>query len=320
MLMTQPGSRSPARSRSWATKLLFRILHPPPINAFIALSRFEIEFMNAGKNRADSQHAFTFVELVTILATIAVCAVVVLPALARSRNTGATAQCRNNLRQLASAWTMYSADNGGKLVSAYPSYAGFKGSWCQGNASGSGESGAYVYGGSDPAGITNGLLWPYVKLLESYRCPADIRIAATGIPAFRGKPILRSFSMNSYMAGMSFGVSPQFQITNPSGAQNPNAPVLLKESEISRPAKTWVILEEDSQSINDGLFLINMSTARLVDLPSRLHRSGYGINFADGHVENIKLNDPASLTWDVGENGGVNDWHTLTNITTSPLN
>lgn len=277
--------------------------------------------MNAGKNRTDSQHGFTFVELVTILATIALCAVVVLPGLARNRNTGATVQCRNNLRQLASAWTMYSADNGGKLVSAYPSFSGFQGSWCQGSAETSGSPGSYVYGGSDPAGITNGLLWPYVKLLESYKCPADIRIAVTGLPAFRGKPILRSFSMNSYMAGMNFGVSPPFRITDPSGAQNPNAPVFLKESEISRPAKTWVILEEDPQSINDGMFLVSMSTAQLIDLPSRLHRSGYTINFADSHVENIELKDTASLTWGAGQfNGGVNDWRMLTNITTSPLN
>lgn len=276
--------------------------------------------MNAEKNKSNSQRAFTFVELVTIIAVIALCAVVVLPALARTRNNSSTAQCLNNLRQLATAWSMYSADNRGLLVSSYPSFAGFQGSWCQGNAASSGLAGTYLYGGADPRGITNGLLWPYIKSFSSYKCPSDNRISLSGSP-FPGNPILRSVSMNSYMAGTSFGVSPQFTITTPGGLQNPGAPVFLKESEISRPAATWVFLDEDPQSINDSMFIVDMGgSRRLLDLPSRLHSSGYGINFADGHVESIKLIDQASLTWIVGQQGGVNDWRRLTNITTYPLN
>ena len=230
------------------------------------------------------------------------------------------ARCLNNLKQLASAWTMYSADNKGSLVSAYPSFAGFGGSWCKGNASTGGAAGSYVYGGADPAGITNGLLWPYIKSLSAYKCPVDNRVSLPGNP-FAGKPILRSVSMNSYMAGLSYGVTPTFSITT-GGTRNPNTPVFLKETEISRPASTWVILDEDPQSINDCMFLVDMGTGQgLIDLPSRLHGNGYGINFADGHVENIKLLDPASLSWTPGgPHLNNSDWRTLTNITTYPLN
>lgn len=275
--------------------------------------------MNVEKIKSNSRCAFTFVELVTVIAVIALCVLLVLPALARTKNNGSTAQCRNNLRQLASAWTMYSVENRGWLVSAYPSYAGFQGSWCQGNAASDGLPGSYVYGGADPHGITNGLLWHYIKSFDAYKCPLDDRIAPPGAP-FAGKSILRTVSMNSYMAGTSFGISPQWSPLN-AIARNANVPVFIKETEISKPSGIWVIVDEDPKSINESMLLVDMGGSRqFLDLPSRLHSSGYGINFADGHVENIKLRDPASLTWVVGQPGGINDWRTLTNITTAPLN
>ena len=154
--------------------------------------------MNARNKQTQhgNQRAFTFVELIVVLGVILVCAVMVLPAMAKTRSNSSMARCLNNLKQLASAWTMYSADNKGSLVSAYPSFAGFGGSWCKGNASTGGAAGSYVYGGADPAGITNGLLWPYIKSLIAYKCPVDNRVSLPGNP-FAGKPILRSVSMNS---------------------------------------------------------------------------------------------------------------------------
>lgn len=282
--------------------------------------------MNAKNNHSerssdsDRENAFTFIELLVVIGVIAFCAILVLPTMARTRNSSALSQCQNNLKQLASSWTMYSADNKGSLVSAYPSYAGFQGSWCRGNAASFGGAGAYVYGGADPAGITNGLIWPYVKSLSAYKCPLDNRVSLPGSP-FVGQPILRSVTMNCYMAGANFGTASSFNVFF-GGTQDPKAPVFLKGSEISRPSGTWVILDEDPQSINDGMFLVDMGGAGrgFVDLPSRLHSNGYGINFADGHTEYIKLTEPSSLNWVVGGPTINNDWRKLTNITTAPLN
>jgi len=177
---------------------------------------------------------------------------------------------------------------------------------------------SYGFFGADPGGITNGLLWPYVRTLIPYKCPADKRVSPPGTGTWTGKPILRSVSMNCYMAGQDFPT--QFTIRT-GGARNPNTPVFLKETEISRPSRTWVIFEEDPESINDGMFLVDLGGSRgLIDLPSRLHNNGYGINFADGHAENIKLLDSTSLNWTPGIAYPNNDWRRLTNITTYPLN
>ncbi len=252
---------------------------------------------------------------------IALLATLLLPASAHTRPNSQAFQCLNNLRQLASAWKMYADDNGGKIVSAYPSYGGFTATWCAGNAETGGGAGSYVYGGADPIGIKLGLLWPYVKALGPYHCPTDRRIATAAAPVqFRGKPILRSISMNSYMAGRSLGASPDWVVTSPTGARDPNHPVYIKDTEIKLPGQTFVLVDEDQVSINDGMFIVNVGAAYLIDLPSRAHAFGYGINFSDGHAEIMQLRDQASRDWNVGNPvGGLNDWMRLTNITTHPL-
>jgi len=117
-------------------------------------------------------------------------------------------------------------------------------------------------------------------------------------------------------------VTPTWVATNPNGRMNANAPVYLKESELKMPSQTWVVLDEDQASINDGMFLVDMGGAsRFLDLPSRNHGNGYGINFADGHAEIFQLRDQASKSWTVGGSkplGGLNDWTALANVTTHP--
>src|SRR5207248_5446913 len=117
---------------------------------------------------------------------------------------------------------------------------------------------------------------------------------------FKGKPILRSISMNAYLAGRSFGASTTWVVTNPTGAQDSNHPVYLKETEIRLPKQTFVLLDEDQESINDGMLLVDVGgSRRFIDLPSRAHRFGYGICFADGHAQIDQFKDDASKKWHV---------------------
>src|SRR5579863_9609657 len=59
--------------------------------------------------------AFTFAELLTILALLAVLAGLVLPAIARSQTQTSVTQCAANLEQVLLATQMYATDNNNKL-------------------------------------------------------------------------------------------------------------------------------------------------------------------------------------------------------------
>ena len=59
--------------------------------------------------------AFTLIELLFVIATIGILAAILLPALARTRETARRASCQNNLMQLGIVMHAYAAENDGAL-------------------------------------------------------------------------------------------------------------------------------------------------------------------------------------------------------------
>ena len=59
----------------------------------------------------NSQRAFTLIELLTVVAIIAVLAAMLLPALSRAKNTARRTQCLNNLKQMITGSLLYADDN-----------------------------------------------------------------------------------------------------------------------------------------------------------------------------------------------------------------
>jgi len=69
-------------------------------------------------SKTDSPRAaFTLIELLVVIAVIAILAGLLLPGLGRAKSIAASVQCRNNLRQIALATSMYWTDFGKLLPS-----------------------------------------------------------------------------------------------------------------------------------------------------------------------------------------------------------
>jgi len=59
----------------------------------------------------------------------------------------------------------------------------------------------------------------------------------------------------------------------------------LKLTSVPRPAKSWLFLDEQGDSINDGFFISVPGATAWGDVPGSYHGGGCGFSFADGHSE-----------------------------------
>ena len=221
------------------------------------------------------RRGFTLLELLAVIATIAVLASLLLPILSRTKMKAQRTTCFSNLRQLGIAWMLYSGDNNGYLVASYPDSPDV---WVEGDMTNAAEAVDFNL-------IRKGKLYHYDQNVSIYHCPAD-----------QGKDIngqlvatVRSYSMNSFMGARDPALP-----AIPLGAEG-YTPFFAKESDIPRPSERFVLLDEDERSINDGSFVTDPNSGVWLQFPAisaYRHNFSFAINFADGHSEIWRYQDP----------------------------
>ena len=135
------------------------------------------------------------------------------------------------------------------------------------------------------------LLFPYVKNLAVYKCPAD-RKTTTKPYGGGGIPTVRSMSMNCWMNPLQAGAGRNDQAWSGDTMGPPPRHNFRKSSDILRASETWVTLDENPTSINDGWFVCDPANANWVDIPATYHNGANGLAYADGHSEIKRWKDP----------------------------
>ena len=172
-------------------------------------------------------NGFALVELVLVLAVLAVLVTVFLSAQSAARVRAQSAACLNNKRLLGSAWTMYAQDHNGKLADSF--------NWLAGELD---------YLADNPVNtnmnlLLTGELGPYVKQASAYKCPADQSTAVEGTQSF---PRVRSTSMNQTIRPAAntngWTTSPPWRIYT-----------TLADIVYPAPAKLWTLIDENPDSV-----------------------------------------------------------------------
>jgi len=237
---------------------------------------FDPDFPGDSLHVLPEARAFSLIELMVVIAVIAILVAILLPGLGRSKSQAVGISCLNNLRQLQACFAMYVHDNDDILPPNNFVYNVNNGqpitknrSWCPGN----------TRIDNTTSNIENGLLFPYNRSAAIYHCPADLSTIETPEGVKLSPLRTRSYNMSQSVNG---------------------EPGLLgvlsfrKYSEIidPPPVSLMVFIEVHEDGILDSLFGIpptnSFYNGYWFDLPSGRHNQGGTLSFSDGHSERWK--------------------------------
>jgi prepilin-type N-terminal cleavage/methylation domain-containing protein/prepilin-type processing-associated H-X9-DG protein len=249
------------------------------------------------RGEASFRFAFTLIELLIVIAVIAILAALLLPALAKAKEDGRRVNCMSNLKQLQLCWQMYADDYAGQFCPNDWIDTGSEGdptiedmttvvSWCNGNARTD----------TNAAGIKTGLLFPYNNSTGIYRCPSDMSTMqdADGDPI--AQPRDRSYNMSQSVNGYPRRVDPGTGYYV--GAYQP---CFAKLSSVTNPTPPglFVFIDENENTLEDDQFgypMPNYDYGYWWDMPSNRHNQGGNLSFADGHVEHWAWQAPETAS------------------------
>jgi len=225
------------------------------------------------------QKAFTLIELLVVIAIIAVLMSILMPSLRLAREQARSIHCLSNIRTLTMAWSLYKDENDSKLVSGHtPGPSSNNPGWViippNGGDSTIEQKKKY---------LMEGLLWPYVKEVEAYRCPSDRRDRST-----YHKNAYRTYSIAGGMNGVS-----------PSSAWEIKP--CLTFSDIKGPATKYVFLAEcEPRGYNMGSWVMRPKSRRWVDPFAIWHSKDRStLGWADGHADMQRWYSQGLIEWNM---------------------
>lgn len=222
------------------------------------------------------RRGFTLVELLVVVAIIAILASLLLPALSKGRTKAAGIACLSNQRQLQFGWHMYALDHDDQLSPAGTSGGGVDDPvWAPGSVSERASDPKWLLDRNGIIAPGLGRIGPYVRNPDVFRCPSD----RSRMLQMEGKPLRpRNYTMNAWI-GLFRSFPPLFVEFNTMG-------------DLARadPSHVFVFIDEHSTTISGGRFVMvldrNFPTYTWVeDIPASRHGNSGVVTYADGHGE-----------------------------------
>ena len=219
-----------------------------------------------------NKKGFSLIELLVVIAIIAILAALLLPALAKSKQSASKALCISNQKQLNYAMSQLALDSDDKIAyaSAWHNEPTAPRAWVADSMSGGSRWSKW-------AQTERSLIWsPLFEYAGKgiYRCPQDKSMVswngerwgmAESVNTNKITTVrrARSYSMNIFMGGWSgwpFLYDVQYKVHH-------------KYADVVDPSKMFTFIEMPAESIFS------------MDWPGVYHVNGSVISFADGHAE-----------------------------------
>ncbi|MBI1176800.1 prepilin-type N-terminal cleavage/methylation domain-containing protein [bacterium] len=223
------------------------------------------------------ESGFTLIEMLVVIAIIAVLAALLLPALGRSKERARTIECMNNLHQLQVAWQLYIGDNNGRLVpngfgpssGKIPQNPSWVGGYLGGNPQNLDNFDVRLL--IDPEYLYGAMLGNYTPNARVFHCPSDRTRMLVGT---QWRFLVRSYSLNGYMGANASKIM--------------ELGVCKTMDQIRDPVRTFTFIEEIHPTLDDGLiFAVPPNDLRdgTGGFPKGRHLKYGNLMFADGHWE-----------------------------------
>ena len=225
--------------------------------------------------------AFTLVELLIVIAIIAILASILLPVLDKAKVRAEEANCINNQKQLSAAWVMYAGDNGDFCAGnewhdekAHVKHENWLSGWLDPGSATTDNTNTTLF--LDPTYAT---LADYARVAKLYLCPASIVLGPVPGSNIR-MPICRSVSMNSWVG---YICSPSTNVGTGASMK-----IFTKTTSITAgisPSDLFVFVEERGESIDDGNFETQIGNNIIANWATDYHNDAATFGFADGHAD-----------------------------------